>query len=104
MDELLTGRVPFSAETSLAVAYKHLSEPVPAPSDWAPDVPEKLDRIVLRATAKDPEDRPRSAAEMRADLISVIGSLPSAPKLAELAAATPPREDSPGRGRIARPP
>src|SRR5436305_251577 len=58
--ELLTGQVPFSAETSLAVAYKHLSEPVPAPSDWAPQVPEELDRIVLRATAKDPRDRPRS--------------------------------------------
>jgi eukaryotic-like serine/threonine-protein kinase len=92
--ELLTGREPFSAETSLAVAYKHLSERVPAPSDWAPDVPEKLDRIVLQAAAKDPDDRPRSAADMRADLVAVVGSLPSATKLADLVAATPAREDS----------
>ena len=96
MYELLTGEVPFVAETALAIAYKHLSEAVPAPSEWAPDVPEGLDRIVLRATAKDPDDRPSSAAEMRADLVAVVGSLPSAPKLADLAAATPPREDSPG--------
>src|SRR5439155_11254527 len=81
-------------ETSLAIAYKHLSEPVPAPSDWAPDVPEKLDRIVLRATAKDPADRPRSAAEMREDLVSVVGSLPAAPKLADLVARTPARDTS----------
>jgi eukaryotic-like serine/threonine-protein kinase len=91
--ELLTGRVPFSAETSLAVAYKHLSEPVPPPSDWAPDVPEKLDRIVVQATAKDPDERPRSASEMRADLVAVVGSLPTGPKLADLVAATPGRDD-----------
>jgi eukaryotic-like serine/threonine-protein kinase len=91
--ELLTGRPPFNADTAMAVAYKHLSEQVAAPSDWAPDVPEKLDRIVLAATAKDPDDRPRSAADMRADLVAVVGSLPSAPRLSELAAATPARDD-----------
>ena len=48
--ELLTGRTPFQAETALAIAYKHLSEPVPPPSRDAPDVPPQLDRIVLRAT------------------------------------------------------
>jgi len=91
--ELLTGRPPFNAETAMAVAYKHLSEQVAAPSDWAPDVPEKLDRIVLAATAKDPDDRPLSAADMRADLVAVVGSLPSVPRLSELAAATPARDD-----------
>ena len=90
--ELLTGQVPFNAETSLAVAYKHLSEPVPAPSEWAPDVPEKLARIVLSATAKDPEERPASAADMRADLVSAVGSLPAAPRLADVVASTPARD------------
>jgi serine/threonine-protein kinase len=90
--ELLTGRPPFSGETSLAIAYKHLSEPVPAPSEQAPAVSPQLDRIVLRATAKDPEDRPRSAADMRHDLVAVAGSLPPAPSLAALVSSMPERE------------
>src|SRR5947208_12641594 len=67
--ELLTGEVPFTGETSLAIAYKHLSEPSRAPSADAPAVPPQLDRIVLRATAKDPADRPPPAAEMRHELV-----------------------------------
>ncbi|MDP9300577.1 MAG: protein kinase, partial [Actinomycetota bacterium] len=63
--ELLTGRTPFVAETSLAIAYQHLSERVPAPSLVAPAVPESLDRIVLRATEKSAGDRPQSAPELR---------------------------------------
>jgi serine/threonine-protein kinase len=52
--ELLTGSVPFTGETSVAIAYKHLSDTVPAPSRAAPHVPPELDRIVLSATEKEP--------------------------------------------------
>ena len=90
--ELLTGHTPFTAETSLAVAYKHLSDVVPPPSRQAPDVPPGLDRIVLQATAKDPDDRPGSAAEMRQELIVTAGSVPSAPPLRSLVASTPEHE------------
>ncbi|MFN2545009.1 MAG: Stk1 family PASTA domain-containing Ser/Thr kinase [Actinomycetota bacterium] len=93
--ELLTGHAPFTGETSLAVAYKHLSQSVPPPSQEAPEVPAQLDRIVLRATAKDPEDRPRSAAEMRGDLQAITGSLPPASPLADLVRSTPARADMP---------
>jgi beta-lactam-binding protein with PASTA domain/predicted Ser/Thr protein kinase len=66
--EMLTGKVPFTGDTPLEIAMKHLSEvPVP-PSELRDDVPDDLDLIALRALAKDPEDRYQTAAEMSADL------------------------------------
>src|SRR5947207_3807596 len=58
MFELLTGSPPFTGETSLAIAYKHLSEEIPAPSAFQPAVPMAMDQVVLHSTAKDRADRP----------------------------------------------
>lgn len=55
--ELLTGRPPFTGDTPLAVAYQHVREEPPAPSDVDPDLPPAFDPVVLRALRKDPEDR-----------------------------------------------
>jgi len=82
--ELLTGKVPFTGETSLAIAYRHLQDAVPAPSRGNASVSPALDRIVLSATAKDREKRPESAAELRTDLEAVARSLPPAPPLSQL--------------------
>src|SRR5881398_3019220 len=69
--ELLTGEVPFTGDTPLEIAMKHLSEvPVP-PSELRDDVPDDLDLVVLRALAKDPEDRYQTAEEMDADLARI---------------------------------
>ena len=69
--EMLTGKVPFTGDTPLEIAMKHLSEvPVP-PSELRDDVPEDLDLVALRALAKDPEDRYQTAAEMDADLARI---------------------------------
>jgi beta-lactam-binding protein with PASTA domain/predicted Ser/Thr protein kinase len=69
--EMLTGKVPFTGETPLEIAMKHLSEvPVP-PSELRDDVPDDLDLVVLRALAKDPEDRYQTAEEMNADLARI---------------------------------
>jgi len=69
--EMLTGQVPFTGDTPLEIAMKHLSEvPVP-PSEARSDVPEDLDLVVLRALAKDPEDRYQTAEEMDADLARI---------------------------------
>ncbi len=69
--EMLTGTVPFTGDTPLEIAMKHLSEvPVP-PSEARSDVPEDLDLVVLRALAKDPEDRYQTAEEMDADLARI---------------------------------
>src|SRR5918911_309714 len=69
--EMLTGKVPFTGDTPLEIAMKHLSEvPVP-PSEIRPELPESLDLVVLRALAKDPDDRYQTAEEMDADLALV---------------------------------
>jgi beta-lactam-binding protein with PASTA domain/predicted Ser/Thr protein kinase len=66
--ELLTGTVPFSGETPVEIAMKHLSAIPDPPSERRQDVPHALDMVVLRALAKDPRDRYQSAEEMDADL------------------------------------
>jgi serine/threonine-protein kinase len=66
--ELLTGEVPFTGETPVEIAMKHLQQVPPAPSTIRPEIPHDLDLIVLRALAKEPADRYRSAKELDRDL------------------------------------
>jgi serine/threonine protein kinase/sugar lactone lactonase YvrE len=61
--EVLTGRCPFVAETPLAVALMHLNDPLPLPHEVNPTLPEALERIILRAMAKNPADRFQTADE-----------------------------------------
>jgi eukaryotic-like serine/threonine-protein kinase len=95
MFELLTGQAPYSGETSVAIAYKHLNERVPPPSSLTPAVPEPLDAVVLHATEKDREHRPGSAREMRAELLATARTLDRAPRVAELARQIPAAEVQP---------
>ncbi|MGQ0679907.1 MAG: Stk1 family PASTA domain-containing Ser/Thr kinase [Actinomycetota bacterium] len=81
--ELLTGSLPFEGDAA-KVLQEHLNSRVPPPSEREPSIPPELDRVVLKATAPDREERYRSAAEMRKDLASVIAQLPDAPPLTEL--------------------
>ncbi len=85
--EMLTGEVPFSGDTPVEIAMKHLNELPPAPSARAPGIPADLDRIVLRALAKDPRDRYGSAEELDSDLARVEAGLPVARETAEAATA-----------------
>src|SRR5213594_3863593 len=55
--EMLTGQVPFTGDTPLEIAMKHLSEVPKPPSELRPDIPHDLDLIVLRALAKNPDER-----------------------------------------------
>ena len=82
--ELLTGRLPFTGETPMAIAYKHIHEPMPRPSSTNPAVPASLDGWVASVTEKQRELRPESAAEARRDLEVEARSLPQAPPLASL--------------------
>jgi eukaryotic-like serine/threonine-protein kinase len=79
--ELLTGRLPFTGETAMSIAYKHLSGRVPRPSSAVGNVSKELDGFVLSATDRDRELRPESALEMRRDLESIASSLPAARSL-----------------------
>src|SRR5919108_2980833 len=69
--ELLTGNVPFTGETPVEIAMKHLSDTPDPPSAQRKEVPTDLDLVVLRALAKEPPDRYQSAAAMDADLETV---------------------------------
>jgi serine/threonine-protein kinase len=93
--ELLVGKVPFSGETSLAIAYKHLRERVPPPSASNPMVPPSLDRVVLSATERDRDRRTSDARSMRAELNRAAAELPPAASLPELVAQVPPAEEVP---------
>ncbi|MFL5800016.1 MAG: Stk1 family PASTA domain-containing Ser/Thr kinase [Actinomycetota bacterium] len=87
--EVLTGQVPFQGETSLAIAYRHLSDRVPPPSEAEPEVPPDLDRLVVAATEKDRERRPASASDLRASLMALSDPAASAPSLGELVQELP---------------
>src|SRR5437763_1534963 len=69
--EMLTGAVPFTGDTPVEIAMKHLSQVPKPPSELRPEVPHDLDAVVMRALAKDPEQRYGSAEEMDADLARV---------------------------------
>lgn len=79
LHEMLTGHQPFTADSPVAVAYKHVSEDAPPPSSVNPAVPERLDAVVARAMAKDPEARYRSAGKMQDELEAIAGDDATAP-------------------------
>jgi eukaryotic-like serine/threonine-protein kinase len=76
--EMLTGEVPYAADTPATVATKHATEPPRSPREANPQVPEEIDALTLRLLAKDPDDRYGSAAELLEDLRRVRDGLPPA--------------------------
>ena len=73
--EMLTGAVPFSADTPLAVALKHVSEPPRPPREIVASTPVELERVVLHALAKEPRARPADANEFRRELHAIAVDL-----------------------------
>lgn len=70
--ELITGHVPFNGETPVSIALKHAQEAIPSIRKNNPTIPQALENVVLKATAKDPRDRYLSAREMKEDLDSSL--------------------------------
>jgi len=70
--EMLTGIVPFRSETHTSTIIQHITEPLPDPSAFNPDLPESIINVIYKATAKDPDERYQSANEMIADLGNVL--------------------------------
>ena len=68
--ELLAGRPPFKGESAVSVAYQHVSELAPNPSDFNPQVTPELNAVVMRAMAKDRDERFQSAEEFREHLLA----------------------------------
>ena len=68
MFEMLTGRVPFNGETTVAIAIKHIQEPMPSPREYIPEIPISVEQIVFKCTQKSPDRRYQSMAELIEDL------------------------------------
>ena len=106
--ELLTGVVPFSGDTPVEIAMKHLSNVPEPPSAKRADVPRDLDLVVMRALAKDPSERYQSAEEMDADLRRINRGVAISPVTEEAATAIiarpPPTAVTEITSRAPRPP
>src|SRR5262245_16401308 len=83
--ELLTGRPPFVGESPVAVAYQHVRENPAPPSSYDPDIPPEVDAVVLKALAKNRDERYQSAAEMRADIHRILAGQQVTAPLAPIA-------------------
>jgi serine/threonine-protein kinase len=85
--ELLTGRLPFTGDTPLSIAYQHVNQDVPAPSALVPGLPAAVDELVLTATSRDPARRFADAGEFRAAVRRARESLPESNGLTGLLGA-----------------
>jgi beta-lactam-binding protein with PASTA domain/tRNA A-37 threonylcarbamoyl transferase component Bud32 len=74
--EMLTGKVPFTGDSAIEIAMKHVNDLPAPPSALRPEIPVELDQIVLRALAKDPGERYQSAEEFIEDLERTEAGLP----------------------------
>lgn len=72
MFELITGRLPFEGESAVSIALKHLQSEIPPPSKWSPNLPQSVENVILKSTAKDAFYRYATADEMLEDLKSVL--------------------------------
>ena len=68
MFEMLTGRVPFNGETTVAIAIKHIQEELPSPKEYVPEIPASVEDIVLKCCQKSPDRRYQNMGELIADL------------------------------------
>ncbi|MBN1933443.1 MAG: protein kinase, partial [Anaerolineae bacterium] len=74
--EMLTGQIPHNAETPFAIVLKRVTEPLPLPRSINSDIPESVERVILKALASEPEDRFASAGEMAAALKAAADEQP----------------------------
>ncbi|QDP40133.1 Stk1 family PASTA domain-containing Ser/Thr kinase [Radiobacillus deserti] len=70
--ELLTGRLPFSGQTAVSIALKHLQTETPSIRRWLPEVPQSVENIVLKSTSKDPFLRYENVYDMEMDLETAL--------------------------------
>ncbi|GGI97423.1 serine/threonine protein kinase [Saccharopolyspora subtropica] len=110
--EMLTGQPPHVGDTALSVAYQHVNDDVPPPREQVPDLPAPIDELVVRATRRDPAQRPENADAFLAELRQVrtdlgISLVPAAAERTQqmASAGDPPTEQIPVvRDAAPRPP
>jgi len=117
--EMITGRTPFKADTPMAVVVKQINEPLPRPSEYVQDLPDFVERFLIKALAKRPQDRFRDMgqvmkalermpqlkgklarqAHVRVDRNRLPSSAPTGPNGSGSDAATALFEPTPRKGR-----
>lgn len=98
--EMVTGQVPFDADTPFAVVLKHVNEALPMPSTIHPGLNPAVERVILKALAKDPEDRYQSALDLAQDLEEAVQEA----ETWALKAVPPPMEPGPAVSETVPPP
>jgi serine/threonine protein kinase len=76
--EVFCGTLPFTGDSALVVLNRHIREQPPRPSSINPQIPEKLERILLKAMAKSPDQRYQNISDLYADLDDLSGTMPNA--------------------------
>jgi serine/threonine protein kinase/streptogramin lyase len=79
--EMVTGKTPFEAETPMAVMIKHMTEPLPLPGQLNPDLPPAVERVILKALAKEPDGRYQNVADMVKALQGAVAETPTLPSI-----------------------
>lgn len=100
--EMVVGRVPFQANTPMAVVLAHINEPLTLPRQVAPGIPEPVEAVIIKALAKDPDHRYQSAAELARALEDALreSSVPLADTtLATLVLQAQTAQSTPGPGK-----
>jgi len=72
MFEMLTGKLPYKGENAVEIALKHMKEPLPSVRELNPQVPQSLENLILKATAKNPKNRYNDIKDMQQDLKTVL--------------------------------
>ena len=72
MYELLSGALPYSGDNAVEIALKHLKEPLPSIRIYLPDIPQSVENVILKSTAKNPKNRYIDARAMHEDLLTVL--------------------------------
>ena len=72
MYELLTGKLPYKGDNAVEIALKHLKEPLPSIREELPNIPQSVENIIIKATAKNPKNRYTDAREMHNDLLTCL--------------------------------
>ncbi|MBL8064063.1 MAG: serine/threonine protein kinase [Anaerolineales bacterium] len=103
--ELVTGRVPFVADTPLAVILKHISDPLPPPSSVKRDIPRSIEEVILKALAKDPDDRFANTDEFLSawkQALTTMETMSAAPKKIPPAAAQTQEKPAPAKQAVSK--
>jgi serine/threonine protein kinase len=100
--EMLTGRVPFESDSSMGVVVKHITETPPPPRQFNPDIPEEVEKVILAALEKNPNERFQTAEAMIAALVRAAGTVAERPTLPsfDLAAVSVARSSKGGKSTL----